>query len=213
MRTWSVLNDRLVSSKIDVLNKLYMCADELHICWLNCVFYIVFILECAKLFHTGGARLILCGNNWEKLETLSEQLMSESDPTLVSSELPLTIWTNIVWNIQQYLLRLWLYMRGDLVTLLLRRFHPNWWSWTSVIWRVFLRSSLRSWSVTDVWMSSSSTAAWRWKLQYRVCPSRWTGLSWTSTTLGPSHWLRVKWLLQNWLPQLSTITLSCVKAF
>ncbi|XP_048045495.1 dehydrogenase/reductase SDR family member 7C-B isoform X1 [Megalobrama amblycephala] len=38
--------------------------------------------ECAKLFHTGGARLILCGNNWEKLETLSERLMSESDPTL-----------------------------------------------------------------------------------------------------------------------------------
>ncbi|XP_073699889.1 dehydrogenase/reductase SDR family member 7C-B-like [Garra rufa] len=38
--------------------------------------------ECAKLFHTGGARLILCGSNWEKLETLAERLMSESDPTL-----------------------------------------------------------------------------------------------------------------------------------
>lgn len=70
---------------------IYMCADELHICWLNHVFYIVVILECAKLFHTGGARLILCGNNWEKLETLAERLMSESDPTLVSAELPLTI--------------------------------------------------------------------------------------------------------------------------
>ncbi|XP_039546404.1 dehydrogenase/reductase SDR family member 7C-B-like [Pimephales promelas] len=38
--------------------------------------------ECAKLFHTGGARLILCGNNWEKLETFAEHLMSESDPAL-----------------------------------------------------------------------------------------------------------------------------------
>ncbi|XP_056093208.1 dehydrogenase/reductase SDR family member 7C-B [Rhinichthys klamathensis goyatoka] len=38
--------------------------------------------ECAKLFHTGGARLILCGNNWGKLETFAEHLMSESDPTL-----------------------------------------------------------------------------------------------------------------------------------
>ncbi|XP_030645532.1 dehydrogenase/reductase SDR family member 7C-B [Chanos chanos] len=38
--------------------------------------------ECAKLFHKGGARLILCGKSWEKLESLSEQLASESDPTL-----------------------------------------------------------------------------------------------------------------------------------
>ncbi|XP_043106777.1 dehydrogenase/reductase SDR family member 7C-B isoform X1 [Puntigrus tetrazona] len=38
--------------------------------------------ECAKLFHAGGARLILCGSNWEKLETQAERLMSESDPTL-----------------------------------------------------------------------------------------------------------------------------------
>lgn len=38
--------------------------------------------ECAKLFHTGGARLILCGSNWEKLEALAEQLTSQSDPTL-----------------------------------------------------------------------------------------------------------------------------------
>uniref|UniRef100_A0A673IIT5 Dehydrogenase/reductase (SDR family) member 7Ca n=1 Tax=Sinocyclocheilus rhinocerous TaxID=307959 RepID=A0A673IIT5_9TELE len=46
------------------------------------VVYIVIILECAKLFHTGGARLILCGSNWEKLETQAERLISESDPTL-----------------------------------------------------------------------------------------------------------------------------------
>lgn len=44
--------------------------------------YVVIFVECAKLFHTGGARLILCGSNWERLETLAEKLMSESDPTL-----------------------------------------------------------------------------------------------------------------------------------
>lgn len=38
--------------------------------------------ECAKLFHKGGARLILCGKSWEKLEDLAEQLANESDPTL-----------------------------------------------------------------------------------------------------------------------------------
>ncbi|XP_073712928.1 dehydrogenase/reductase SDR family member 7C-B [Misgurnus anguillicaudatus] len=41
--------------------------------------------ECAKLFHTSGARLILCGNNWEKLEDLAEQLTDESDPTITFS--------------------------------------------------------------------------------------------------------------------------------
>lgn len=40
--------------------------------------------ECAKIFHKGGARLILCGKSWEKLETLSEQLANDCDPTLVS---------------------------------------------------------------------------------------------------------------------------------
>ncbi|XP_022527158.2 dehydrogenase/reductase SDR family member 7C-B isoform X2 [Astyanax mexicanus] len=38
--------------------------------------------ECAKLFHKGGAQLILCGKSWEKLEDLAEQLANESDPTL-----------------------------------------------------------------------------------------------------------------------------------
>ncbi|XP_072550126.1 dehydrogenase/reductase SDR family member 7C-B isoform X2 [Salminus brasiliensis] len=38
--------------------------------------------ESAKLFHKAGARLILCGKNWEKLEDLAEQLANESDPTL-----------------------------------------------------------------------------------------------------------------------------------
>ncbi|XP_051988267.1 dehydrogenase/reductase SDR family member 7C-B [Xyrauchen texanus] len=38
--------------------------------------------ECAKLFHTGGARLILCGNNWEKLDSLAQRLTTESNPTI-----------------------------------------------------------------------------------------------------------------------------------
>lgn len=41
--------------------------------------------ECAKAFHKGGARVILCGKSWEKLESLSEQLSDDCDPTLVSS--------------------------------------------------------------------------------------------------------------------------------
>ncbi|XP_056144523.1 dehydrogenase/reductase SDR family member 7C-B-like [Lampris incognitus] len=38
--------------------------------------------ECASVFHKGGARLILCGKNWEKLEGLADDLASASDPTL-----------------------------------------------------------------------------------------------------------------------------------
>lgn len=38
--------------------------------------------ECAKVFHKGGARLILCGKSWEKLESLSAQLANDCDPTL-----------------------------------------------------------------------------------------------------------------------------------
>ncbi|MCJ8739423.1 hypothetical protein PDJAM_G00047010 [Pangasius djambal] len=38
--------------------------------------------ECAKLFHKRGARLILCGKNWEKLDALAQQLVNESDPIL-----------------------------------------------------------------------------------------------------------------------------------
>ncbi|XP_047006292.1 dehydrogenase/reductase SDR family member 7C-B isoform X1 [Ictalurus punctatus] len=38
--------------------------------------------ECAKLFHKRGARLILCGKNWEKLEAFAQQLVTESDPIL-----------------------------------------------------------------------------------------------------------------------------------
>ncbi|XP_076122659.1 dehydrogenase/reductase SDR family member 7C-B [Alosa pseudoharengus] len=38
--------------------------------------------ECAKVFHKGGARLVLCGKSWEKLDTLAEQLANDCDPTV-----------------------------------------------------------------------------------------------------------------------------------
>ncbi|KAI2658820.1 Dehydrogenase/reductase SDR family member 7C-A [Labeo rohita] len=37
--------------------------------------------ECARLFHEGGARLVLCGPNWDKLESLYDSLCSGSDPS------------------------------------------------------------------------------------------------------------------------------------
>ncbi|XP_019949988.1 dehydrogenase/reductase SDR family member 7C-B-like isoform X2 [Paralichthys olivaceus] len=38
--------------------------------------------ECSGVFHKGGARLILCGKNWEKLEELADDLANASDPTV-----------------------------------------------------------------------------------------------------------------------------------
>ncbi|CAN9505987.1 unnamed protein product [Ophioblennius macclurei] len=38
--------------------------------------------ECSSVFHRGGARLILCGKSWEKLEELSDDLANASDPTV-----------------------------------------------------------------------------------------------------------------------------------
>uniref|UniRef100_A0A3Q4A9U7 Dehydrogenase/reductase (SDR family) member 7C n=1 Tax=Mola mola TaxID=94237 RepID=A0A3Q4A9U7_MOLML len=38
--------------------------------------------ECAGVFHKGGARLILCGKSWEKLEELADNLANNSDPTV-----------------------------------------------------------------------------------------------------------------------------------
>ncbi|MBN3310785.1 dehydrogenase/reductase (SDR family) member 7Cb [Amia ocellicauda] len=38
--------------------------------------------ECSRVFHMGGARLILCGKSWEKLETLYEALNSVADPSV-----------------------------------------------------------------------------------------------------------------------------------
>ncbi|XP_043958442.1 dehydrogenase/reductase (SDR family) member 7Cb isoform X2 [Gambusia affinis] len=36
--------------------------------------------ECAHLFHKAGARLILCGTTWDKLESLFDSLTTDSDP-------------------------------------------------------------------------------------------------------------------------------------
>lgn len=36
--------------------------------------------ECAHLFHKGGARLILCGTSWDKLESLYDSLTNNADP-------------------------------------------------------------------------------------------------------------------------------------
>lgn len=36
--------------------------------------------ELARLFHKGGARLILCGTSWDKLESLYDTLTNEADP-------------------------------------------------------------------------------------------------------------------------------------
>ncbi|XP_036795569.1 dehydrogenase/reductase SDR family member 7C-B-like isoform X2 [Oncorhynchus mykiss] len=38
--------------------------------------------ECAKLFHEGGARVILCGKTLEKLEGFADNLTSATDPKL-----------------------------------------------------------------------------------------------------------------------------------
>lgn len=36
--------------------------------------------ECSRLFHKGGARLILCGSSWDKLESLYDSLTNDADP-------------------------------------------------------------------------------------------------------------------------------------
>ncbi|XP_006275615.1 dehydrogenase/reductase SDR family member 7C [Alligator mississippiensis] len=38
--------------------------------------------ECSRVFHTGGARLVLCGKTWEKLEALHDALISVADPSV-----------------------------------------------------------------------------------------------------------------------------------
>ncbi|KAF7198895.1 dehydrogenase/reductase (SDR family) member 7Cb [Nothobranchius furzeri] len=37
--------------------------------------------ECSQLFHKAGARLILCGTSWDKLESLFDLLTNEADPS------------------------------------------------------------------------------------------------------------------------------------
>ncbi|OPJ71359.1 dehydrogenase/reductase SDR family member 7C [Patagioenas fasciata monilis] len=38
--------------------------------------------ECSRVFHAGGARLVLCGRTWEKLETLYDALIRVADPSM-----------------------------------------------------------------------------------------------------------------------------------
>ncbi|XP_069510568.1 dehydrogenase/reductase SDR family member 7C [Ambystoma mexicanum] len=38
--------------------------------------------ECSRVFHAGGARLVLCGKSWEKLEALHDALISVADPSV-----------------------------------------------------------------------------------------------------------------------------------
>ncbi|RXN00802.1 Dehydrogenase/reductase SDR family member 7C [Acipenser ruthenus] len=38
--------------------------------------------ECSRVFHAGGARVILCGKSWEKLEALYDTLNSATDPSV-----------------------------------------------------------------------------------------------------------------------------------
>ncbi|KAK1162190.1 dehydrogenase/reductase SDR family member 7C-like [Acipenser oxyrinchus oxyrinchus] len=38
--------------------------------------------ECSRVFHAGGARVILCGKSWEKLEALYDTLNSAADPSV-----------------------------------------------------------------------------------------------------------------------------------
>ncbi|NXO43724.1 DRS7C reductase, partial [Locustella ochotensis] len=41
--------------------------------------------ECSRVFHAGGARLVLCGRTWEKLEALYDALISVTDPSTVDN--------------------------------------------------------------------------------------------------------------------------------
>lgn len=43
----------------------------------------VSFLECSRVFHAGGARLVLCGRTWEKLEALYDALITVTDPSTV----------------------------------------------------------------------------------------------------------------------------------
>ncbi|XP_051904440.1 dehydrogenase/reductase SDR family member 7C-B-like isoform X1 [Hippocampus zosterae] len=59
-------------SKSPVRNKVLLLSDALS----------TLGNECATIFHKGGARLILCGKSWEKLQELSDKLLDASDPSL-----------------------------------------------------------------------------------------------------------------------------------
>ncbi|XP_053564473.1 dehydrogenase/reductase SDR family member 7C [Bombina bombina] len=38
--------------------------------------------ECSRVFHASGARLVLCGKSWDKLEALHDALISVADPSV-----------------------------------------------------------------------------------------------------------------------------------
>ncbi|XP_061605268.1 dehydrogenase/reductase SDR family member 7C-B-like [Phyllopteryx taeniolatus] len=58
-------------SKSSVRNKVVLISDALSSLGK----------ECSGIFHKGGARLILCGKSWEKLQELSDDLLNNSDPS------------------------------------------------------------------------------------------------------------------------------------
>ncbi|XP_061556907.1 LOW QUALITY PROTEIN: dehydrogenase/reductase SDR family member 7C-B-like [Phycodurus eques] len=58
-------------SKSSVRNKVVLISDALS----------ALGKECSGIFHKGGARLILCGKSWEKLQELSDDLLNNSDPS------------------------------------------------------------------------------------------------------------------------------------
>jgi len=58
-----------------------------HLCSASSPLVVVFLVgggvsvsECAQLLHKGGARLVLCGTSWDKLESLFDSLTNDADP-------------------------------------------------------------------------------------------------------------------------------------
>ncbi|XP_048467088.1 dehydrogenase/reductase SDR family member 7C [Rhincodon typus] len=41
--------------------------------------------KCSRVFHNGGGRVVLCGNDWEKLEALQQALIDVADPSCTFS--------------------------------------------------------------------------------------------------------------------------------
>lgn len=92
-------------TKTSVRNKVVVITDALsglgkgkhsltgkHSAKCFCVLIVSFFFswmdeECSGVFHEGGARLILCGRSWEKLEELADDLAKTSDPTVVRTSL------------------------------------------------------------------------------------------------------------------------------
>ncbi|KAI4533317.1 hypothetical protein MG293_016336 [Ovis ammon polii] len=54
--------------------------------------------ECARVFHTGGARLVLCGKNWERLQSLYDALISVADPSKSFHKLRVSKGATLKWK-------------------------------------------------------------------------------------------------------------------